>query len=269
VTYYLELEENRQGRDFVVGDIHGCLDLLKEKLERAQFNPEKDRLFSVGDLVDRGPQSFETLMLLEQPWFHNVMGNHDDMLLSYLHIRHSSHFGPSDFLANGGRWILELTLAQKDYLLNILAPILEGRPYVMHVKGKRPFNVVHAEVYTARRTEIGFLTDAELADEETIARTHQILTWGRQLFKQKILPSPKLVVRNDRFLDLGGEKVPGLSPTYVGHSICPCPVKYAGHYFLDGGAFTTNWPDEQRFGVGGKLAGALFMYNHTDKKFVT
>ena len=55
---------NTHGRDFVVGDIHGCFDLLQQALDEAAFNPDRDRLFSVGDLIDRGPQSPQVLLWL-------------------------------------------------------------------------------------------------------------------------------------------------------------------------------------------------------------
>lgn len=40
-------------------------------------------MLSVGDLVDRGPDSIGCLKLLEAPWFHAVMGNHEQLLLNY------------------------------------------------------------------------------------------------------------------------------------------------------------------------------------------
>jgi len=47
--------ENREGRDFVVGDIHGMFGHLRMLLKQVSFDAEVDRLFSVGDLVDRCP----------------------------------------------------------------------------------------------------------------------------------------------------------------------------------------------------------------------
>jgi serine/threonine protein phosphatase 1 len=52
-----KFELNEKGRDFVVGDIHGCFDLLSNNLKEIGFDESVDRLFSVGDLVDRGKQS--------------------------------------------------------------------------------------------------------------------------------------------------------------------------------------------------------------------
>src|SRR3546814_1363745 len=71
------LPANTAGRDFIVGDLHGCLDLLQVELARIAFDPTRDRLFSVGDLTDRGPDSMGCLRLLREPWFYAVHGNHE------------------------------------------------------------------------------------------------------------------------------------------------------------------------------------------------
>ena len=56
---------NRAGRDFVAGDIHGCYRTLERALAGVGFEPGQDRLFSAGDLVNRGPHSTEALERLE------------------------------------------------------------------------------------------------------------------------------------------------------------------------------------------------------------
>lgn len=55
--------------------------MLNRLLEAADFDVTKDRLFSVGDLVHRGPSSVECLKLAEKRWFHPVLGNHEAMQL--------------------------------------------------------------------------------------------------------------------------------------------------------------------------------------------
>ena len=73
---------NEQGRDFVVGDIHGMFHALEDFLGELSFDPGRDRLFSVGDLIDRGPESEVALRWLgERNWFHAIRGNHDQFLL--------------------------------------------------------------------------------------------------------------------------------------------------------------------------------------------
>jgi Calcineurin-like phosphoesterase len=68
---------NQQGRDFIIGDLHGCQATLKTILESSRFDPERDRLISVGDIVDRGPDSIQCLELMDEPWFLMVLGNHE------------------------------------------------------------------------------------------------------------------------------------------------------------------------------------------------
>lgn len=46
-------------RKIIIGDVHGCYDELKRLLEKAKFDEAADKLIFVGDLMDRGPQSYE------------------------------------------------------------------------------------------------------------------------------------------------------------------------------------------------------------------
>ena len=69
---------------YVVGDIQGCYTEFQQLLQRMAFNPKQDRLWLVGDLVNRGPQSLEVLRWAYQ---HDdccqvVLGNHDLHLLA-------------------------------------------------------------------------------------------------------------------------------------------------------------------------------------------
>ena len=72
---------------YAVGDLQGCLQPLKCLLERVEFNPAVDRLWLVGDLVNRGPQSLETLRYLYamRDSLVCVLGNHDLHLLAAWH----------------------------------------------------------------------------------------------------------------------------------------------------------------------------------------
>ncbi len=57
---------------WLVGDLHGCFALLMSHLRQLKFDPWQDLLISVGDLIDRGPQSVECLGLLGYRWFRAV-----------------------------------------------------------------------------------------------------------------------------------------------------------------------------------------------------
>lgn len=80
--------------DYVVGDIQGCLSPLLKLLDRVNFEPATDRLIAVGDLVNRGPQSLETLRFCRDlgSAFASVLGNHDLHLLAISHgVRKATH----------------------------------------------------------------------------------------------------------------------------------------------------------------------------------
>ncbi|NKB33503.1 MAG: symmetrical bis(5'-nucleosyl)-tetraphosphatase [Pseudomonadales bacterium] len=64
---------------YVVGDIQGCYKPLKKLLKRVKFSPAQDKLWCVGDLVNRGPRSLETLRFLQDmdDAVEIVLGNHD------------------------------------------------------------------------------------------------------------------------------------------------------------------------------------------------
>lgn len=70
-------------RTIVIGDVHGCLNELQGLLNKARYAPGIDRCIIVGDLVDRGPYSVDTVKWCKANDIEVVIGNHDDKYVRY------------------------------------------------------------------------------------------------------------------------------------------------------------------------------------------
>lgn len=115
--------------DYAIGDVQGCFDSLQALLDKIQFNERQDRLWFVGDLVNRGPRSLEVLRFVKQlPIQPRVcLGNHDLHLLSLVYAdRRLQPYDPSleqvlqaDDCEELCAWLSQQSLLCLDNTLNI------------------------------------------------------------------------------------------------------------------------------------------------------
>lgn len=131
--YIQTLQQNKQGQDFIVGDLHGRYSELMNQLKEIDFDFDNDRLIAVGDLGDRGLESEKVIKLLEHEWFYSVRGNHDQFILDQyepervmLYNRYS-HYEPA-FLHKKieGAWFFKLDETVRQYLADLLKPLPYG-----------------------------------------------------------------------------------------------------------------------------------------------
>lgn len=197
-------ESNRAGRDFVIGDLHGCVDALRFLLREVGFDAAHDRLFSVGDLIDRGDQCEEALGLLDKPWFYAVLGNHEDAMCAVAEGR----LPRFRWYGIGGAWAETLP----EGALVRHAARLRQLPLARVIgQGESRFNVLHAEF---------FGDDAELDAARFDDTVRERLLWGRELALGEAKPRPG-----------------ALSPTYCGHTPMREVSRIGAQIFIDTGAF--------------------------------
>lgn len=135
---------NTQGRDFVVGDIHGAFHLLHQAMLETGFIPGVDRIFSLGDLIDRGDESRQVADVLQIPGFNAVLGNHEAMLLDFVEecgIESNDLF--AIHLRNGLGWWKEVALPERRRIVEALKKL----PIAIQVNTPRGrVGLVHADV---------------------------------------------------------------------------------------------------------------------------
>lgn len=237
-----------EGLAFFVGDIHGQYDLLMESLNEAGFEPEKGHvLYSVGDLIDRGPQNMECLKLLDEPWFFAVRGNHEDFMIRT--VIENSEDAENMWAFNGGQWAgfyMNEEGADHRFTDEMIeyAAKLDKIPYIREVHTSlenQKILVVHAEIpkkfdYKALTTGNGMasVNDADL----------EALIWQRSLANQATFRTEMTEIGNSdefKFLKPGkGHSVPPESiqadAIISGHTPVTKPMVVGRNIFIDTGA---------------------------------
>ena len=207
--------KNKQGRDFVVGDIHGMFSFFESQLEQLDFDPEIDRVFSVGDLIDRGPESYRVMEFLDKPWFYSIKGNHETMLINAkqdedTHKRWIKH--------NGGAWWNAIDEATQEKIykrLKSLSIAFEVATDIGNV------GIVHADIPVGlswKEIVKALNHDKELED---------YLLWSRNRYK---------------YIKLTNETLPvdGIDLVVMGHTPIEKPLHIENLYYIDTGAAYIN-----------------------------
>lgn len=233
MPFFVSFPANDLGHDFVVGDLHGKRKQLLEKLDALGFNPMCDRVFCTGDLIDRSPDSFDALMLLHEPWFHFVRGNHEDDLPNFIEFEFSRFPAWRPAYCDQG-WLYGLEPVQVEYLKTTLLPLLAAAPVVLRVEGELGFWMVHADRSDFYRYDkpIPLIPDTQLPRGSGSLQIKTLL-WSRKLFDQ--IPVKELEDRELYLAVPGQEFQSGLGLTFVGHNIVQQPILYRSHLFLDTG----------------------------------
>ena len=239
---------NERGRDFVVGDIHGMFSALEGFLHELSFDPGRDRLFSVGDLIDRGPESEAALQWLTgREWFHAIRGNHDQFLLDAA-ADPAGEWGQEYDLwvnYNGGMWWNSIPAPARDAYVRAFSAL----PLAAEVDCETgPVGIVHADVPEDRSWE-GFL--AALRNGSREDSYHAI--WSRR--------------RMERYLHRGStEAAPAVEGRVAcvicGHARGQRAVRMANLWMIDTGAAYTRAMPDSRFTIARIHPGPVRLFEH-------
>lgn len=198
-----------KGKLYAVGDIHGCYNLLMNRLNEIGFDFENDLLVAVGDLVDRGIQNEECVSLIDESWFTSVKGNHEDLVI--MGGTNRSYF--NCHIQNGGEWFYDLDHQVQQKIINKLKTL----PIALEVNHKgRKYGFVHGHIEQndwndfAKNIGVSALRDpAELA------------MWGRDRIDTD---------------NLQYTHVSGVDAVIMGHTVTQKPFKRDNCYYIDTGA---------------------------------
>lgn len=193
---------------WIVGDLHGCRSQLDTLLQAHDFDKQQDLLISVGDLIDRGPDSLGCLALLEEPWFRCVRGNHEEMALNALQGHESQLWE-----MNGGGWFWQLKGAEvitARHALNRLKEI----PLILHLQLEEWIVVIaHADY------------PAEHYAWEQAVNWHDVV-WSRR--------------RIDGLQQGRRDTIPGADAFYFGHTPLQHRLDVDNLHYIDTGAVFGN-----------------------------
>lgn len=154
---------------YCIGDVQGCYKELCQLLKLIKFTPQKDTLWFVGDLVNRGPNSLEVLRFVKNlPNKIVVLGNHDLHLLNYYN-------NVVDFEANHLEQILQAPDAPE------LIEWLRKQPLLYYDKNLE-FVLVHAGIYPDWTLEEALIYANEV---ENVLRSKNYLEFLQHMYGNK------------------------------------------------------------------------------------
>jgi serine/threonine protein phosphatase 1 len=198
-----------KGKLYAVGDIHGCYNLLMNRLNEIGFDFENDLLVAVGDLVDRGAQNLECVGLLKEKWFTSVKGNHEDLCIGgvYDDAYKRCH------IANGGEWFYQLD----GRVMCDIARQFDELPIALEVNhnGKK-YGFIHGHIEQNDWNEF-----ASNKGVSAFRDPAQLAMWGRER-----LDSDNLQYTH----------VKGIDAVIMGHTVTQKPCKRDNCYWIDTGA---------------------------------
>lgn len=180
-------------RKIVTGDVHGCLDELKELLVLVEFKRNVDELIFVGDFVDRGPDSAGVVRFVRELQAKSVVGNHDERYVKHRNHLRKTGKSPIHLGQHKQEVYASLTEVDLDYLESLPLFIrLSSKLVIVHAGLRRGIAVEHqkANVYTHMR--YAFRDTGEMAGMKK--RENEFLRPATAAFWTELWTGPESVI---------------------------------------------------------------------------
>lgn len=210
-----------------------------QALQSIGFNPTKgDILISVGDLVDRGPDSIKTLELIQQPWFFAVAGNHEQMMLSGIAAIEGT--GESIDLwnwqkLNGGDWY-QGSKERKGVAEELLKKVAH-LPFAIEVStDEGNIGVIHASVPNDSWIDEALLNTPE--GQKHVLWNRERAFMAKRILESNCVAASKVTDEDLKEVEQEFPSIEGIDRVVVGHTIMPSakPIYLGNTLFLDVGA---------------------------------
>lgn len=215
---------NPIGKDFICSDIHGYFSVLERQLISVGFDESCDRLFSLGDMIDRGDESNKVLDWLAKPWFYAIQGNHERMLINS--FKCESDFPRHQWLLSGGEWAKDLSSDKMELFYNVLSKL----PIAIELSLPRQYKIglVHAEL--PDQCDWNDVEHTLKTISPSSAESNRLV--GGMLWKRR---QPHLPV--DKISRI--ENVDNIDHVFHGHTILSDYLTLANRTFMDLGSYRT------------------------------
>lgn len=199
---------NLEGRDFIIGDLHGQINYLNKAFDIINFDKTKDRIFSVGDLIDRGSSSKEIIDLVNEDWIHPVYGNHEQLLIQCFD---NDILQKQKWFPRGGAWWENLMDKEK---FEVKTKIIQNYSLSIELETKNGIiSIVHADI-PANLDWPDIRSNHSLSEKEV----HTLL-WSRDTIRKK----------SDRFIK-------GTNFLFMGHTPVKSPLILGNCIYIDTGS---------------------------------
>ena len=244
--WFKTLPANKKGRDFIIGDLHGHYSLLMQGLKEVNFDKSKDRVFCVGDLVDRGGETDLCLSLLKEDWFFAVIGNHEYMFLDKI-SKGTGLINKIQSFLYGDKKKKDVDFAKK---YQEYESIIKELPVMIRVEDPNaPFYIVHSGRAYNKKKKIW--SDKKISKKSSSSindKKFRKMVWKRKVAKQAMevygIKRGEIDLDDQKEINFDVPKFSGnhcfnkkISVTYAGHTIMKKIITYKSHIFIDGGRY--------------------------------